>query len=506
MGDFEREIDPALVTSESLTLFAAGTRDWCAFPNPTNALMRLTMRLYRGTEVIGSNTVVMQLAPIILPWNSLNMERLYATTSFPTTVCPGKLALQPFSTAVWVQDYMELGASRHSTVTNLNQVLDLVHSRDDSTGFIQDYLLPEGTNNPPTCWHKATWDNDGEGGNIEVFPPYTSTNNVFYPFGRVVMGSSRSTGHTNDLAFEMIAAQKIQDPIKVQLDWLQVGHIDEVFSFLDAANVLVADPAYAMMYVQNIVGYSSWDQEIRVGTADFDHAKQTVTNAPNFFFDEKNALQAAVTSNDTMFVMTGGTYQAGDYLHIDGENVKVASNNALNVFVERAQSWGSVHPVPHAAGVPVYKWSRNMVYNVFAGDDGRERTSFRYQTCYTLADELQRKLGKPVNFVHIPVAFDSMLDGTNRLYLAATANMVNGVLDGTTFYMTDPGNGYFTNLVGITFNTALPDYTPQFIADPKAWNDYHCLAGEIHCGSNAKRTFPARPWWTYPELSNWPNR
>jgi len=36
------------------------------------------------------------------------------------------------------------------------------------------------------------------------------------------------------------------------------------------------------------------------------------------------------------------------------------------------------------------------------------------------------------------------------------------------------------------------DFDVHFIDD---WNEYHCYYGEIHCGTNVKRTPPTVNWW-----------
>jgi hypothetical protein len=437
---------------------------------------------------------------------------------FPNILITGTNRMVQYSGAilddVWVQDYMELGKCQVNTAGMLDHVIDLQHPHVGT--FIANFVSQEKLNGGADWWSN-TWTNWGNGGNIEVFPPYTNDVGTVYPLGRAVMGSDctnevRMGSDTN--TFGRIVAQKIQDPILLTLDWLAVGHVDEVFSFLDANNVLLADPAFAIMQIQLIACYpGTSDLQIRVGTnwnnTLSNNAIQTVTNAPNFFFDQRSTLQASVTSNDTMFVISSGTYQAGDYLHIDGENVRVASNNLLNVFVERAQLWGAALPIPHSAGVPVFKWSTNMVRNAFAGGNSLYQSSFYFKTCDTLANELKSKLGKAVNFIHVPVVFDySYWTVVGRwAYLAATANMVNGVQDGTTFHVTDPGNQHFRTLVSVPLQQLTPQYTVNFVADTNAWDVYHCNQGELHCGSNAKRTFQFdKPWWQQNSYTNWPNR
>ncbi len=82
--------------------------------------------------------------------------------------------------------------------------------------------------------------------------------------------------------------------------------------------------------------------------------------------------------------------------------------------------------------------------------------------------------------------------------LAGTVNLVNAVVDGQTVYMTDPGCELFRATV------PLPGAT--FVGGSMIWKRYHCMKGELHCGSEAERYIPPqKPWWERPELKDWPH-
>ncbi|OJD22103.1 hypothetical protein ACJ73_06551 [Blastomyces percursus] len=65
-----------------------------------------------------------------------------------------------------------------------------------------------------------------------------------YPAGRIVLGSHEGK---KPYILEYLQAQEIQDPLLVDVDWLAVGHVDEMLQFLPANNslgwvMLVPDP------------------------------------------------------------------------------------------------------------------------------------------------------------------------------------------------------------------------------------------------------------------------
>ncbi|XP_029434766.1 protein-arginine deiminase type-1-like isoform X2 [Rhinatrema bivittatum] len=86
-------------------------------------------------------------------------------------------------------------------------------------------------------------------GNLEVSPPVT-VNGKAYPLGRILIGSSlpRSGGRKmNKLVRDFLFAQKVQAPVELYSDWLQVGHVDEFMTFVQSSDrkgfrLLLASP------------------------------------------------------------------------------------------------------------------------------------------------------------------------------------------------------------------------------------------------------------------------
>ncbi|KAF8446901.1 hypothetical protein BGX38DRAFT_1191828 [Terfezia claveryi] len=95
-------------------------------------------------------------------------------------------------------------------------------------------------------------------GNLETIPPY-SHNGKSFPAGRLLIGDWADQKMAWGV-IGMLKAQKVQDPLFIDTDWLRAGHVDEIFQFLpdnsQTSNatksgfrnwrLAVASPAYAL--------------------------------------------------------------------------------------------------------------------------------------------------------------------------------------------------------------------------------------------------------------------
>uniref|UniRef100_A0A803XMD8 protein-arginine deiminase n=1 Tax=Meleagris gallopavo TaxID=9103 RepID=A0A803XMD8_MELGA len=101
-------------------------------------------------------------------------------------------------------------------------------------------------------------------GNLEVSPPVTVRSKE-YPLGRILIGSSfpRFGGRRMAKAVRnFLAAQRVQAPVELFSDWLQVGHVDEFLSFIPAPDrkgfrLLLASPSacYQLLREKQEMGY-----------------------------------------------------------------------------------------------------------------------------------------------------------------------------------------------------------------------------------------------------------
>jgi hypothetical protein len=178
-----------------------------------------------------------------------------------------------------------------------------------------------------------------------------------------------------------------------------------------------------------------------------------------------------------------------------------SGGSTQQLTVLRYQDWGYATPQTHTNGAPIYTLSEIIVRNVYEINGLPDESIWKKTD--RLTNDLQTELGKNLNLVYLPVFFRESDDVTNQ-YVAATANLVNGVLDAPNYYMTDPGN----DLYRLMANTALNQLSlqGQYPSGNDAWNHFHVYVGELHCGSNAKRTIPGvTQWWTNAIYANWPN-
>ena len=79
---------------------------------------------------------------------------------------------------------------------------------------------------------------NNDGGNIESTPPLPG-----FPLGRIIVGDTISYGPSNFLAQQSVQTRS-GELVVLPVDWLTVGHVDELFSFIESTNgyvCLVAD-------------------------------------------------------------------------------------------------------------------------------------------------------------------------------------------------------------------------------------------------------------------------
>ena len=67
-------------------------------------------------------------------------------------------------------------------------------------------------------------------GNLETIPPYSHKGKSF-PAGRIVIGDWADQKMAWGV-IGMLQAQKVQEPLFIDTDWLRAGHVDEIFQFL----------------------------------------------------------------------------------------------------------------------------------------------------------------------------------------------------------------------------------------------------------------------------------
>lgn len=204
------------------------------------------------------DSVLFRVSPWIMTPNTLEPERVYAVSlaqgenkefleglgaackeaGVALNVIEGRLAGEDR----WIQDEIEFGYAqspgRHLSVVcdgPRNRELDYLaeaNLREDGVGVIE------------VGSHLGDSSSLDSFGNLEVSPPVT-VNGHSFPLGRIVLGNRRR--HPSDpmkdrrpalRLREFLYAQEVQSPFEIYTDWLAVGHVDEIISFVPAPTEL----------------------------------------------------------------------------------------------------------------------------------------------------------------------------------------------------------------------------------------------------------------------------
>ncbi len=131
---------------------------------------------------------------------------------------------------VWLQDEIEFG-----TMVAPGHTMDFViDSIRTNNGNALDKLPEEhfyGEDFGLGTWGEGRATSQDSFGNLEVSPPVT-VDGVEYPFGRIYYGTwNRNGGLVSEMA-DKLEEQKVQDPFKLDVTFLCVGHVDEFQTFV----------------------------------------------------------------------------------------------------------------------------------------------------------------------------------------------------------------------------------------------------------------------------------
>ena len=447
------------------------------------------LRLKHGFKFIATDTVRLRPAPLIVPWNTLPLKRLYTAgidggLRFPPEIEPAKQHCIPVSAlgGHWVQDMVQMSAFQLSDLGFSPPVsIDLGHDRADT--FATSLPANVGVNAGEfLCYLKQS--NNGNGGNVEATPPLPG-----YPFGRLLTGVG-DDGHVCN-AVALLEKQGLQGPaITVPVDWLAVGHVDEVCCFLNANTAMVPSPrlAFDLIAEQVVLHGGNYTNTFVWGIepTDYIHRMQEV------LFDyvvPSNWTLSDVSATDTSFDTAYAGFHRGDKLLCGTEVMEVSGiyNDTDGFLVTLLRGQHGTEAASHSTQDPLLCLSSVGFANGF--DDTVKAPLPRI-------NEIKSRLRHAIpdlSFIDIPVLFMS----SGIKYVAGSANMVNAVVAGGTVYMTDPGCDLFQNAVPVSGAT--------FVGGTNAWQLYHCRMGELHCGSEAERWLPASPpFWKRPEFKAWP--
>jgi outer membrane protein OmpA-like peptidoglycan-associated protein len=367
------------------------------------------------------------------------LTELEAGVTAAGVAAPKRAARARYGNDRWMQDVMEVGFSSlpNSGGTedwHLPVVLRTGNDRKrmrwgDTDKFPLEQLLGPGYGYvealPPTIGNSLD-----SFGNLECSPPVT-VGGKQYKFGRIVYGGGGR--EMLEKVREFFIAQKVQEPFRIDTEWLVVGHVDEVLSFCPMRNaakkfkVLLASPKRAVDILKDLQangeGGAKLFEGIRFG-AGFtaaslasDYPKRTVDD---ILADTAGLMQV---QTDVQAKIDGieGTLKTELGL-ADGDFIK------LPVLFKKE----GTRYIAYTPGVV------NML--VVTKSDGT---------------------------VHhcVPKPFGPKVGGQCQFEKAIEADLGPAATTGVTLHFID-----------------------DFVT-------YHVLYGEIHCGTNSKRKPPTDRWW-----------
>lgn len=413
-----------------------------------DGLVEITLRTVLPSGRRLSQRTVVRVAPWIMPNHTHRAEavfvvdvgasnRRFRTELRRLVTAAGCTLVEHADADRWMQDAMEFG------VTNLPSAgfrTVLRAPRDRPLQSFPRTLLSadlgyteQGTLRPDT-----TFDSHG---NLEASPAVT-VGGKFYRFGRIYYGPGRPHERLDPEIRAFLRAQLVQDPFEVDTNWLVVGHVDEVVTFVPTQattgnrfKMLIACPrrAYAIL----------------------DGLARTHPTAPMFAgrsLDGTTPLQTDVTT-----------------------------------FLGLADD---VHPLLRqlvAAGRVTHTARRLRRYNLDrqANLDAIRATMVR-ELGLTAADILE----VPAIFIpnpHTPTLADALVPGmVNMLVInghCIVPKPFGPVVSGVDKFEEDLSR----QLVPLGLTVSFLD----------CWDEYHVMLGEVHCGTNTLRTPNRGRWWLY---------
>ncbi|MDC0716685.1 protein-arginine deiminase family protein [Nannocystis bainbridge] len=426
----------------------------------------IKLRIERG----GSGTYEEQVRMRVAPWIAFNhldpTTRVYVGEAIDNAEFRRDLAAQvaaaglpapevappPHGRDRWLQDAMELGfsslprtgppAARHLPV-----VLRTANNRSEMRWGTIDRYPRERMLEPGFGWVQAMPPGIGgtldSFGNLECSPPFThSRRGKEYKFGRLVYGEHVDGGARRNMqpdVVDFLRAQQVQEPFTLDTGWLEVGHVDEVMTFVPMKNapkkfkVALASPNEALTILRRMRAARQGATPLLQLTPPPPRADRPPTDAtPQELYDNYPLRTVDAMLDDATFMDVQVIVQE----YLDGVKAKLMEE------LDLAES--EIIPLP-------------VLFML-------DRTYFIAYTPGVVNMLVLTKPDKTVRLV-IPKPFGPMIDGVCQFESHIRAALGPPGLTGVDLEFVDD---FFT---------------------------YHVNSGEIHCGTNSKREPPVDRWW-----------
>jgi alpha-tubulin suppressor-like RCC1 family protein len=498
----------------------------------------------------GEDCVRLHVAPWLMLPNDRHAETFYTVNTtnppataefavpFDQTVAHTDIATNQAGTR-WLQDHVEIGYTQRpgGPKTWLAFRLPYKNVLSDWSGAPGSAEMPKwvlstllkkdigvftlGTAN------SGVLANPNTGGNLELLPP-----NETHPLGRIAQGSSVG----KKLRDFLIAQQMQPRANEVTSGWLSIGHIDEVCAFLGPNHIAVANPALAYQLLEDTSQIPVADRARAVffakgtklpvlGTiAAVNEATGTLlvhaTIPPNQYIWNYLRVYAGAgagqvlkihvdfpaDTNGNYSVEVQGIYKTGTTILPDGSGAP-----CLRQCLESGYSAGTM-PGVDASVVLVEDslWrSANQTATgntpmLFTAKEVLDDINFRTLNLggikpllQSIRDSLAASNGETVSFVELPVLFinkdqaegEPVTNPTNCK--ALTGNLVNLQASDGQYFLPKP----YAPLIGVGVDLFEVDVRQKLTATFfRTWHSYHIANGEIHCGTNVRRSIPDE-WW-----------
>ncbi len=368
------------------------------------------------------------------------------------------------------------------------------------------------------------------GGNLELLPP-----NQTHPLGRIVQGSGTGFAPGNRISANLrlfLEAQEMQPRTsEVSINWLDHGHIDEVFGFLGSNQVAVASPALAYQLIANTSKIAVSERARAVFFAK--GVKQPVlatVHAVNA--DPTNNTYGTLILNATIpayqfnwnYLRVYGGPGAGQVIQIShpvlgpdgryrvqvleifktGSTILPVAGSAepcLQSCMESGCPYGTLPGVgAQVVLVEDSLWRRNKTPMIFTVQELLSDQNFHtlnvgnIQPLIDIArNTLRSENREAISFVEVPVFFvGKMAGGVASACEALTGNLANLQVGNGQYLFPKP----YAPLIGTALDIFENDVSQKLPSSFfPTWDSYHPGAGEVHCGTNVRRSIPDR-WWT----------
>jgi hypothetical protein len=325
------------------------------------------------------------------------------------------------------------------------------------------------------------------GGNLECTPPCQAgagaapINGVpaggkDYPWGRIYFGGGTAGTMEFDAATRaFLEAQWVQAPISLDTSWLEVGHVDEMMSFIPAADLPM-------------------------------HAWRLLMASP------RRAYHLLGTVPHHAVVLQGRQFRQRGRWRPVNTTANVLLNGAATPILAPRRMYDQ-----HGARIATNRYLSAQQLNDYNLQVIQPRLD-------AVVNQLVAEIGLvPAEVIEVPVIFAPGEESARlrppagghrrrtNLAGALTADMVNMLVVNDRCIVPDPfGPIDPVTLVDVfqqdltqQIAAANVNLTVTFIDD---WYSYHCNMGEVHCGTNTNRHpanlatwlgSPAAAWWTF---------